>query len=84
MEVRIRLQKSDTTAQGRYTYRIVAIPREDKRQGRALEFLGWYDAAKKPAQYQIDLEKLDKWLEKGARMTDTVKSLANKQRKAAK
>ena len=83
MEVRIRLQKSDTKAKGRYNYRIVAIPKHTPRQSRALEILGYYDAAKDPAVYKIDLKKVDKWLAQGAQMTDTVKSLVKKTRKNA-
>jgi len=83
MEVRIRLQKSDTKAKGRYNYRIVAVPKCTPRQARALEILGYYDAAKKPAEYRVDVEKIDRWLAKGAQMSDTVRSLVKKSRKTA-
>ena len=78
MEVRIRLQKAGKTAKGRTNYRIVAIQRSAARQGRHLEILGYYDPLKKPAQVSINREKLEKWIKKGARMSETVKSLAKK------
>ncbi len=78
MEVRIRLQKAGAKAKKRYNYRIVAMNQIATRQGRALEILGYYDPAKNPATISINKEKLEKWLNKGAQMTDTVRSLVKK------
>lgn len=83
MEVRIRLQKSDSKSTGCYSYRIVAMPRKTPRQGRALEILGYYDSGKNPAVCNIKLDKLDRWLANGARMTQTVSDLVKKARKNA-
>ncbi len=74
MEVRIRLQRSKA-AKKRYNYRVVAISRSTARDGRHLEILGHYDAAQKPAAVSINQEKLDQWIQKGARMSNTVRSL---------
>ena len=82
MEVMIRMQKFGDPAQKTYNWRIVAIPKSRARDGRVLEILGHYDPAKKPAQYKLELEKMDKWIKNGARMTDTVKSLYLKSKKA--
>jgi small subunit ribosomal protein S16 len=81
MEVRIRLQKGGKTASKRYNYRIVAIGRAMARQGRHLDILGYYDPAKNPASFSINKEKLDKWIKKGARMSDTIASLVKKHQK---
>jgi len=78
MEVRIRLQKCGQSANKCYNYRVVAISRTNARQGRNLEILGHYDPAKKPAVVSINKEKLDKWVKRGAVMSDTVKSLVRK------
>ena len=78
MEVRIRLQKVGKNASKRFNYRIVAIGRSQSRQSRNLEILGHYDPAKQPAVISVNHEKLDKWIQRGARMTDTVKSLVKK------
>ena len=75
MEVRIRLQRSGKAANKRYNFRIVAISRSQARDARHLELLGYYDPAKQPAVLKIDREKLNKWLQKGAQMSATVKSL---------
>ncbi|MCD4779397.1 MAG: 30S ribosomal protein S16 [Candidatus Omnitrophica bacterium] len=80
MEVRLRLQKSGKPAKGRYNYRVVAIARSKGRDARHLEILGHYDPAKEPANLFINLEKADKWIQSGAQMSDTVKSLVNQER----
>ncbi|HBR15487.1 MAG TPA: 30S ribosomal protein S16 [Candidatus Omnitrophica bacterium] len=82
MEVRIRLQKSGKVANKRYNYRIVAISRAEGRDGRHLEQLGYYDPAKKPAVISLDQQKLEKWLKKGAQMSDTVKSFVKNLKKS--
>jgi len=81
MEVRVRLQKAGKSAKGRYNYRIVAISRTSGRQAKHLEIIGHYDPAKKPAVISIDQDKMDKWLNRGAQMSDTVKSLVKKVKK---
>lgn len=78
MEVRIRLQKAGRSAKGRYNYRIVAISKDKSRDSRHLDIIGHYDPAKEPAVVKIDQEKLDKWIKVGAQMSDTVRSLAKK------
>jgi len=81
MEVRIRLQKAGKISNKAYNYRIVAMSRKEGRDGRNLDILGYYDPAKKPASLSLDKEKLQKWVEKGAQMSDTVRSLVSKVKK---
>lgn len=78
MEVRIRLQKAGKKTNKAYNYRIVALPSQGGRDNRALEILGHYDPAKKPAVFSIDKEKVNAWVAKGAQMSDTVRSLMKK------
>jgi small subunit ribosomal protein S16 len=82
MEVRIRMQKLGDPAQKNFNWRIVAIPKQSPRDGRVLEILGHYDPAKKPAAYKLDVARVEAWVKKGAQMTDTVRSLYNKTKKA--
>lgn len=56
-------------------YRIVAATDETRRDGRPLEYLGYYNPMKKPADVKIDVEKVKYWIEKGAKPTPTVHSL---------
>ena len=73
MAVRIRL-----TRMGRKKkpfYRIVAANSEAKRDGKFLEVVGTYDPMLEPAAINIHQDKLQYWLDQGAKPTDTVKSL---------
>ena len=82
MEVVIRLQKAGKKTNKNYNYRVVAIPRQKSRQADHLEHLGYYDPAKKPAVFKIDVAKVEAWIKKGAQLSDTVRSLLKKQQKA--
>ncbi|HDQ41501.1 MAG TPA: 30S ribosomal protein S16 [Desulfonatronum sp.] len=56
-------------------YRVVAMNSESRRDGRALDYLGYYNPMKKPAEIKIDMDKVQEWMAKGAKPTDMVKSL---------
>ena len=60
-------------------YRVVAATDETRRDGRPLEYLGFYDPMKNPAEIRLDMEKINAWLAKGAKPTPTVNSLIKKQ-----
>lgn len=60
-------------------YRIVAIESTQKRQGNALEYLGFYNPLAKPKLIEVDMTKYTDWIGKGAQPSTTVKSLINKQ-----
>lgn len=59
-------------------YRIVAVDSESRRDGRALDYLGYYNPMTNPAEIKIDQDKVKTWLERGANPTDTVRSLLKK------
>ena len=73
MAVRIRLQRKG--AKHRAFYRFVVADSRSPRDGRFIEQLGYYDPLKEPADISIDTEKVLDWLSKGAKPTETVKSL---------
>jgi small subunit ribosomal protein S16 len=56
-------------------YRVVVADSRDWRDGRFLEILGHYDPRQNPAVVKIDAEKAREWIAKGARPSDTVRSL---------
>ena len=59
-------------------YRIVVADSHYPRDGRFIEEVGYYNPTTEPAQVKIDEEKVMQWMAKGARPTDTVKSLLSK------
>jgi small subunit ribosomal protein S16 len=76
MPVRLRLTRKG--AKKRPFYRIVAADSEAPRDGRFLEVLGYYDPFKDPTEVQMDEDKVRKWIQRGAKVSDTVGSLLRK------
>jgi len=60
-------------------YRVVVADARSPRDGRFIEEIGYYDPATNPATIKIDEELALKWLGDGAKPSDTVKSLLQKQ-----
>ena len=73
MPVRIRLTRKG--AKKRPFYRIVAADSDAPRDGKFLEVLGRYDPLTDPAQITVDEEKVNKWIQRGAKVSETVRSL---------
>ena len=59
-------------------YRIVAVDSASRRDGRALDYVGYYNPMTEPANIKIDQDKVKNWIELGAQPTDTVRSLLKK------
>lgn len=75
MAVRIRMRRISTTSKGRYNHRIVVMDRQQARDSRQIEEIGFYSAAKNPAHLEFNAERYEYWLKKGATPSDTVASL---------
>lgn len=69
----IRLRRTGTTK--RPYYRVVVADARAWRDGRFVEILGHYDPRRNPAVVKIDAERAQYWIAKGARPSDTVRSL---------
>lgn len=81
MAVKIRLRR--TGAKNEVCYRVVAADSRSPRDGRFLELLGWYDPKRKSDNCKLNLERIDHWKSKGAQLSDTVRNLVDKAKKAA-
>ena len=77
MAVKIRLARLG--AKKRPFYRLVAADSESPRDGKFLEILGFYDPMKDPAVVKVHKEKVNYWLEKGAVVSGSVRSILKKQ-----
>ena len=53
-------------------YRIVVADQRKKRDGRIIEQVGTYDPKGDPSVINIDIEKIDAWIAKGAQPSDRV------------
>jgi len=78
----IRLRRTGSTK--RPYYRVVVADSRDWRDGRFVEVLGHYDPRRDPAVVKIDAERAQYWISKGARPSDTVRSMLKKNAKTEK
>lgn len=73
MAVVIRLRRAGTRKKVRH--RIVVADSKSPRDGRFIEILGYWNPSTDPEAFELDVDKARAWIQKGARPTDTVKSL---------
>ncbi|MBS0486729.1 MAG: 30S ribosomal protein S16 [Proteobacteria bacterium] len=84
--VKIRLSRGG--AKGRPFYHVIVADERKARDGRNIERVGFYNpvAAGKEVRLQLDTDKVNAWVAKGAQLSDKVRWLmkeAGKQAKAA-
>ena len=71
--VKIRLRRMG--AKKAPFYRVVVADSRSPRDGRCIEEIGTYNPLTEPATINIDAEKAQAWIKKGAQPTDTVRGL---------
>ncbi|HOP64069.1 MAG TPA: 30S ribosomal protein S16 [Spirochaetota bacterium] len=77
MSVKIRLQRFGTKKKP--FYRVAAMDSRKKRDGDVVEYLGKYQPIVNGKQFEVDEEKVLKWLKQGAQPTDTIRELLKKE-----
>ena len=73
MAVKIRLKRMG--ANKTPFYRIVVADSRSPRDGRYIEVVGTYNPVTQPAKVDINEELALKWLQDGAKSSDTVRNL---------
>lgn len=81
MSVSIRLRREGSL--NRPYYKVVVADKRSPRDGKFIEQVGNYDPKKAGANSNIDVERVDYWIARGAQPSDTVRSLIKKARKSA-
>ena len=76
MAVKIRLARFG--AKKKPFYRIVVTDSSFPRDGRFIERVGTYDPRKDPPEITLEGERIQEWLKKGAKPTETVGQLLKK------
>jgi small subunit ribosomal protein S16 len=59
-------------------YRVVVKTTRDKRDGKYIEELGFYNPNTNPATVTLKNERIDYWLKQGSLVSETVKNLLKK------
>jgi small subunit ribosomal protein S16 len=57
------------------SYRVVVIEKERARNSRSVEVVGHYNPIAKPAQIELNRERIEHWIKNGAQPSDTVNRL---------
>ena len=81
MAVSIRLRREGSL--NNPYYKIVVADQRSPRDGKFIEIIGNYDPKKAGHNSNIDLSRAEYWVDKGARPSDTVRSLIKKAKKQA-
>jgi small subunit ribosomal protein S16 len=76
MAVTIRLRRMGAKSQP--SYRLVVTDSRRARDGRFIETVGFYNPRREPAEMRFNEAKVMAWLERGARPSDTARSLLKK------
>lgn len=77
MSVKIRLKRYGTKK--RPFFRVVVVDSRKPRDGRTIEEVGLYHPIEvEEKQFTFKEDRIREWIEKGARPTDTVRRLLNK------
>ena len=71
----VKIRLSRIGSKKRPFYRIVAADVRSPRDGKFLEILGHYDPRKKPHELKIDIERVQAWMDNGAKATNRVSKL---------
>jgi small subunit ribosomal protein S16 len=69
----IRMRR--TGSKKRPFYRVVVAEARSPREGSFLEVVGFYNPRTKPAVVEIDKARVEYWISKGARPSDSVRTL---------
>jgi small subunit ribosomal protein S16 len=71
--VKLRLMRMGKKKQP--TYRVVATDSRSPRDGRFIEIVGTYEPRSEPSRVNLDMEKIQRWLDQGAQPSETVAKL---------
>ena len=64
-------------------YRVIVAERSEARDGRFVEILGHYNPGTNPPSVELNMERVQHWLQHGAQPSETVNSLLRKVAKPA-
>jgi small subunit ribosomal protein S16 len=81
MAVRVRLTRVGSKKNP--IWRVVVADQRSPRDGRFIETIGHYNPQTEPSTINIDEERLQHWLARGAQPTGTVKQLMKARAKSA-
>jgi small subunit ribosomal protein S16 len=76
--LKIRLRRMGSNH--RPFYRLVVSDSRKTPRGRFVDSVGFFDPTRNPPALQVDTDRMDHWISKGARPSETVASLLRRAR----
>lgn len=74
----LMIRLSRTGARKQPQYRVVVIEKERARNGRPVEVVGTYNPRTSPASIELQRERIDYWVSKGAKLSDRVSKIVSR------
>jgi len=71
----LKIRLSQVGKKHERSFRIVIVESRSKRDGKAIERIGYYNPKAKDKQFKIDRKRLNYWIKNGGQMTETVRKL---------
>ncbi|MBI4066129.1 30S ribosomal protein S16 [Candidatus Gottesmanbacteria bacterium] len=71
----VKIRLTQTGSKNRKTYRLIAIEEGKRRDGRAIEILGFYNPLVKPPQVSVKRDRVEYWVSVGAQLTPAAEKL---------
>lgn len=78
----MKLRLTRTGAKNDPHYRVVCLDHRAQRDGKFLEVVGIYDPRQNPPLVKLKFDRIDYWLARGARTSETVGQILKRARKA--
>ncbi len=63
---------------GEGRYRFVVMEKRSRRDGEPIETLGWYEKREKSENKEVNKERFNYWISKGAKASSTVEKILGK------
>lgn len=74
----VKIRLTETGSKNAKTYRLIAIEEGKRRDGAAIEILGYYNPLVKPPEIKIKKERVDYWISKGAQLTESARKIVTR------
>ena len=79
----VKIRRARHGAKKRPYYRVVVSDSRCPRDGKFIEQVGRYNPCSNPKLIELDMDKIDAWVAKGAQVSDTVSSLMKQVKESA-
>ncbi len=77
MALVIRMRQQGTN--NRQSFRVVVTDERTPRDGKYIEMMGWYNPfSREESNFALDVPRLQYWIDRGAQISDRVKSLVRR------